>query len=360
MTEVSLRSLQKLYGKTAALKAISLDVTHGEFVSLLGPSGCGKSTTLKCIAGFEDITDGRICFDNKDISRKLPEDRDIGMVFQSYALFPHMTVTQNLAFGLEMRRVPKADIARRVASAMEMVQLTPYADRYPKALSGGQQQRVALARALVIEPAILLLDEPLANLDAKLRDEMRGFIRDLQKRVGITTIYVTHDQNEAMTMSDRVVVMFDGEIAQAAAPEDVYNRPASERVARFVGNANILDLPVAGADAQGTTVTLPGGTPLHIAPCAAPARAGAPDRLRVMARPEQITLTGPGLGQLPGRIEKRYFSGGHVEYTVATECGALFVTGPTTQHVSEGDTVGLSFDPARLWPLPDPAPERAQ
>ncbi len=349
MTEVSLRSLQKFYGKTAALKAISLDVNHGEFVSLLGPSGCGKSTTLKCIAGFEDITDGRICFDNKDISRKLPEDRDIGMVFQSYALFPHMTVTQNLAFGLEMRHVPKSEIAQRVARAMEMVQLTPYADRYPKKLSGGQQQRVALARALVIEPAILLLDEPLANLDAKLRDEMRGFIRDLQKRVGITTIYVTHDQNEAMTMSDRVVVMFDGEIAQAATPEDVYNRPASERVARFVGNANILDLPIARTDAQGTTVTLPGGSTLQIT---RPAPSGQ-SRLRVMARPEQITLTSADLGQLPGRIEKRYFSGGHVEYSVATDCGPLFVTGPTTQHFAEGDSVGLCFDPARLWPLPD-------
>jgi len=351
MTEVSLLSLVKSYGKSTALKGISLEVGHGEFVSLLGPSGCGKSTTLKCIAGFEDVTDGKILFDSKDISRKLPEDRDIGMVFQSYALFPHMTVERNLAFGLEMRRMARSEIAERVARAMDMVQLTPYADRYPKALSGGQQQRVALARALVIEPAILLLDEPLANLDAKLRDEMRGFIRDLQKRVGITTIYVTHDQNEAMTMSDRVVVMFDGKIAQAAPPEDVYDRPASERVARFVGNANILDLAVAGQMHGRTSLSVPGGGRLAVT--------GGGDtpatRLRVMARPEQIALTGPGEGHLDGRITKRYFSGGHVEYHVETECGTLNVLSPTTQNMAEGANVGLTFDTQRLWPLPDSA-----
>lgn len=350
MTEVSLRSLVKSYGRSTALKGISLNIGQGEFVSLLGPSGCGKSTTLKCIAGFEEVTEGKIFFDNTDISRKLPEDRDIGMVFQSYALFPHMTVAQNLAFGLQMRRVPKAEIATRVARAMDMVQLTQYAERFPKALSGGQQQRVALARALVIEPAILLLDEPLANLDAKLRDEMRGFIRDLQKRVGITTIYVTHDQGEAMTMSDRVVVMFDGEIAQAAPPEEVYNHPASERVARFVGNANILDLPVTAKDAAGSDLALPDGNRLRI-DSPAPWANG---RLRVMARPEQIGLTDPGAGHLGGQIAKRYFSGGHVEYHVDSDCGPLIVLGPTTQTVAEGANVGLALDPARLWPIPEP------
>ncbi|MBP0616666.1 ABC transporter ATP-binding protein [Jiella mangrovi] len=348
MTEVSLRSLVKRYGKTEALKGISLNVRHGEFVSLLGPSGCGKSTTLKCIAGFEETSDGQILFDDRDISRKLPEDRDIGMVFQSYALFPHMTVAQNLAFGLEMRRLQKREITERVGRAMEMVQLTPYAERYPKALSGGQQQRVALARALVIEPKILLLDEPLANLDAKLRDEMRGFIRDLQKRVGITTIYVTHDQGEAMTMSDRVVVMFDGEIAQAAAPEDVYDKPASERVARFVGNANILELPVRTNDEAGVELGLPGGLSLTIQR-PVPAANGT---LGVMARPEQIALTDPAAGHLRGRISKRYFSGGHVEYHVETDLGPLVVLAPTSQSAKEGESVGLDFDASRLWPLP--------
>ncbi|SLN68241.1 ABC transporter ATP-binding protein [Roseisalinus antarcticus] len=216
MAEVSITSLVKRYGDALAVDDLTLTAADGQFVSLLGPSGCGKSTTLKCIAGFEEITSGTIAFDGRDISGDLPEDRDIGMVFQSYALFPHMTVRGNLAFGLEMRRVGRAEMARRVDAALEMVQLVPYADRYPSELSGGQQQRVALVRALVIEPKILLLDEPLANLDAKLRDEMRTFIRDLQQRVGITTVYVTHDQSEAMTMSDRVVVMFAGRIAQAA------------------------------------------------------------------------------------------------------------------------------------------------
>ncbi|MFD1911241.1 ABC transporter ATP-binding protein [Halodurantibacterium flavum] len=347
MTEVSLLSLVKSYGTVQALKGVSLRVGHGEFVSLLGPSGCGKSTTLKCIAGFEDISDGRILFDNRDISRKLPEDRDIGMVFQSYALFPHMTVEQNLAFGLEMRRVPRAEIRDRVARALDMVQLGPYAGRYPRALSGGQQQRVALGRALVIEPAILLLDEPLANLDAKLRDEMRTFIRDLQKRVGITTIYVTHDQGEAMTMSDRVVVMFDGDIAQAAPPEEIYDRPASERVARFVGNANILDLPVEGRDADRFSLRLPSGRMLSLP--GAPPRAAS---VRVMARPEQLRLVPPDAADLTGAVTGRYFNGGHVEYRVSTEAGPLTVQTPTSVRAQEGETVGIAFDPSRLWPIP--------
>ncbi|WP_108262351.1 ABC transporter ATP-binding protein [Mangrovicoccus ximenensis] len=308
MTEVSLLSLVKSYGGTPALRGISLKVGHGQFVSLLGPSGCGKSTTLRCIAGFEEVTDGRILFDGKDISRKLPEDRDIGMVFQSYALFPHMTVAQNLAFGLEMRKVPKARIAERVAKTLELVQLSPYAERYPKALSGGQQQRVALGRALVIEPAILLLDEPLANLDAKLRDEMRGFIRDLQKRVGITTIYVTHDQNEAMTMSDLVVVMFDGDIAQAGSPQEIYNTPATEQVARFVGNANILDLDVTASGAGTVEIALPGGASLAIpAPAAPAARSGimaAPGRCAIRTTGSKRAMVCDAAGR-PARPEPR-------------------------------------------------------
>ncbi|MER5173467.1 ABC transporter ATP-binding protein [Thioclava kandeliae] len=344
MTQVTLQSLVKTYGKTPALKSVSLEIGDGEFVSLLGPSGCGKSTTLRCIAGFEDITGGQILFDGRDISRKLPEERDIGMVFQSYALFPHMTVAQNLAFGLQMRKIAKSEITRRVARALDMVQLTPYAERYPKALSGGQQQRVALARALVIEPAILLLDEPLANLDAALRDEMRGFIRDLQRRVGITTIYVTHDQNEAMTMSDRVVVMFNGEIAQQGSPEEVYDRPQTEAIARFVGNANILSLPVS-ADGEG--VDLPQGRNLPLVGAHLPAGAS----LRLMARPEQIGICAPEEGDLVGQVISCAFSGGHLEYVIETDLGPMAVISPTTYRANEGERVGLSLDPARLWPL---------
>ncbi|QDL91668.1 ABC transporter ATP-binding protein [Paroceanicella profunda] len=348
MTEVSILSLVKRYGTALAVNDVTLKVNHGEFVSLLGPSGCGKSTTLKCIAGFETVSDGRILFDGHDISNREPEDRDIGMVFQSYALFPHMTVAGNLAFGLEMRRVARDEITRRVADVMELVQLSHYAGRYPRELSGGQQQRVALARALVIEPAILLLDEPLANLDAKLRDEMRTFIRDLQKRVGITTLYVTHDQGEAMTMSDRVVVMFDGRIAQAAAPEDVYDRPASEAVARFVGNANILTGTVEAAGegrvslrfgSEGTLVSLPGA--------AAPG-----SRLRVMARPEQVRLTAPGAeADASGTVVSHYFNGGFIDYRVRVGADEIMVHAPTAHRFADGAAVGLAFDPARLWPL---------
>lgn len=347
MTEVSIVSLVKCYGDALAVDDITLKAAEGQFVSLLGPSGCGKTTTLKCIAGFEDITSGRIEFDGRDISHDLPEDRDIGMVFQSYALFPHMTVRGNLSFGLEMRRVARAEMDRRVDVALEMVQLGPYADRYPRELSGGQQQRVALARALIIEPKILLLDEPLANLDAKLRDEMRTFIRDLQQRVGVTTVYVTHDQGEAMTMSDLVVVMFGGRIAQAAPPRDVYDHPTSEAIARFVGNANILDADVNGDGALRFANDGAALAPLHSVNGQRPAR--------VMARPEQITITAADnqTANLKGRVISRYFNGGHMDYRVTTDAGEITVHSSTANDWSIGANVGLIFDPARIWPLVD-------
>jgi putative spermidine/putrescine transport system ATP-binding protein len=345
LTEVSIQALVKRYGDALAVDGLTLKAAEGQFVSLLGPSGCGKTTTLKCIAGFEEITSGRIAFDGHDISRLLPEERDIGMVFQSYALFPHMTVRGNLAFGLEMRRVPRAEMARRVDAALEMVQLTAFADRYPRALSGGQQQRVALARALVIEPRILLLDEPLANLDAKLRDEMRTFIRDLQQRVGITTLYVTHDQGEAMTMSDMVVVMFGGRIAQAAAPREVYDRPASEEVARFVGSANILPAEVDGTGA------------LRFARDAATLRplqpVGTEALLRVMVRPEQIGLTRADdpAAHVQGRVVARYFNGGHMDYRIASDAGEIAVRSSTAEDWGPGMT-GVRRPPPGLLLLP--------
>jgi putative spermidine/putrescine transport system ATP-binding protein len=336
MTQVSIQSLVKRYGASLAVDRLSLEVGHGEFISLLGPSGCGKTTTLKCIAGFEEVDGGAILFDGQDVSRRPPEERDIGMVFQSYALFPHMNVAQNLAFGLEMRKLPKRNIARRVDAALDLVQLTAFGGRYPRALSGGQQQRVALARALVIEPKILLLDEPLANLDAALRDEMRGFIRDIQKRVGITTLYVTHDQAEAMTMSDRVVVMFEGRVAQADIPARVYDNPASARVAQFVGQANILH------------GSLEGGF------CALPP--GVTGARRIMARPEAISLEAAGpKSTMTGRIAARYFHGAFVEYRLAV--GETSITAHTAPPMrwDVGDMVALRFDEDRLWPLDDAA-----
>ncbi|HEY9066397.1 MAG TPA: ABC transporter ATP-binding protein [Burkholderiaceae bacterium] len=345
MTTVSIQSLVKRYGTSTAVDGISLDIEHGEFISLLGPSGCGKTTTLKCLAGFEAIDDGRILFDGRDVARLPPEQRDIGMVFQNYALFPHMTVAGNLAFGLEMRARPKAEIAERVRAVLDLVQLAGLGARYPRELSGGQQQRVALARALVIEPKILLLDEPLANLDATLRDEMRTFIRDLQKRVGISTLYVTHDQAEAMTMSDRVVVMFGGRIAQVDAPEAVYDRPASAAVARFVGQANVVEGRIAAADGERLIESPLGPLPM-------PQRLGlAPGTsVSVIARPQAIALTAATSGTpWAGIVAARYFHGPFIDYRIAVGDRVLNVQAAPPALHAPGDAVALGFDPTRLW-----------
>jgi putative spermidine/putrescine transport system ATP-binding protein len=345
VTTVSIQSLVKRYGSSTAVNGISLDIEHGEFISLLGPSGCGKTTTLKCLAGFESVDDGRILFDGRDVAQLPPEQRDIGMVFQNYALFPHMTVAGNLAFGLEMRATPRAEITERVRAVLDLVQLAGLGARYPRELSGGQQQRVALARALVIEPKILLLDEPLANLDATLRDEMRTFIRDLQERVGISTLYVTHDQAEAMTMSDRVVVMFGGQIAQVDTPEAVYDRPASAAVARFVGQANVVLGMVAGADGERLIESPLGRLPM-------PQRLGLASgtSVSVIARPQAIALTAVAAGTpLAGTVAARYFHGAFIDYRIAVGDQMLNVQAVPPALHSPGDAVALGFDPARLW-----------
>jgi putative spermidine/putrescine transport system ATP-binding protein len=351
MTEVSILSLVKRYGDHAAVDDLTLNVKQGEFVSLLGPSGCGKTTTLKCLAGFEEADAGRILFDGLDVSRLPPERRDIGMVFQNYALFPHMTVERNLAFGLEMRKAPRPEIKRRVASALDLVQLSGLGQRYPRELSGGQQQRVALARALVIEPKILLLDEPLANLDAKLRDEMRTFIRDLQQRVGITTIYVTHDQAEAMTMSDKVVVMFAGRVAQAADPETIYDRPANRAVAAFVGQANILSCARADPAAPTGGLKTAGGA-IPISDALSLANYTTVD---VMARPEAIGVVAADdpRAHLAGRVIRRYYHGAFVVYRIALADTIVIAQVAPPARFSAGDAVGLVLDAARLWPLKD-------
>jgi len=345
VTTVAIQSLVKRYGSSTAVNGISLDIEHGEFISLLGPSGCGKTTTLKCLAGFEAIDDGRILFDGRDVAQLPPEQRDIGMVFQNYALFPHMTVAGNLAFGLEMRAKPKAEITERVRAVLDLVQLAGLGARYPRELSGGQQQRVALARALVIEPKILLLDEPLANLDATLRDEMRTFIRDLQKRVGISTLYVTHDQAEAMTMSDRVVVMFGGQIAQVDTPEAVYDRPASAAVARFVGQANVVEGLVAGANGERMIESPLGPLPM---PQRLGLASGTP--VSVIARPQAIALSAVAAGTpLAGTVAARYFHGAFIDYRIAVGDQMLNVQAAPPALHHPGDAVALGFDPARLW-----------
>src|SRR5579864_3964444 len=238
MSFLVLEQLTKAYGEVIAVDRLSLAVEKGEFVTLLGPSGCGKTTTLQMIAGFVEPTSGGITLDGADLLAIRPNRRGLGIVFQSYALFPHMTAAENVAFGLEMQRVPRAEREKRVAETLALVGLSALTDRFPRKMSGGQQQRVALARALVIRPSVLLLDEPLSNLDAKLREEMQIELRQIQRTLGTTTILVTHDQGEAMALSDRVVVMNHGRVEQIAAPQDAYERPATAFVSQFLGKTN--------------------------------------------------------------------------------------------------------------------------
>ncbi|HLS08673.1 ABC transporter ATP-binding protein, partial [Lentibacillus sp.] len=238
MKSVRLEHITKMFGKARGVEDINIDIKSGEFFTFLGPSGCGKTTTLRMIAGFYFPTSGKIAFDNEDITTVKPNKRNIGMVFQNYALFPHMTVFENIAFGLQVRKLSKSVIKEKVEKAQEFVRLVGYGNRKITELSGGQQQRVALARALVIEPDILLLDEPLSNLDAKLREETRVEIKRLQVELGITTVYVTHDQHEAMAMSDRIMVMSEGEVQQIGTPQEIYNKPDNRFVASFIGETN--------------------------------------------------------------------------------------------------------------------------
>lgn len=350
MTVVTLDGLSRNFGTAIALDSVSLTVEHASFVSLLGPSGCGKSTTLRLIAGFDRCDSGRILFDGEDVAGLPPERRDIGMVFQSYALFPHMTVAQNVAFGLEMRRISKNDIRIRVARALDLVRLDGRADRFPKQLSGGQQQRVALARALVIEPRILLLDEPLANLDSTLRSEMCFFIRELQQRVGITTLFVTHDQSEAMAVSDQIVVMSEGRVVQMAPPLTLYEQPVTADIARFIGRANLLKAdPAAGGFAQ----TCLGTMKVH------------PDARSVsgpfigMLRPEQISLLPPGTEDtIPAQITFRQYGGHLTEYRACVPDGTevdIQLSGPPAFGL--GDMAGLALRDGWLWPVePGKAP----
>ncbi len=348
MTAVILDQLSKRFGTNLAIQDISVSIRDGEFISLLGPSGCGKSTTLRMIAGFERCDGGRILFDGTDVAPLPPERRDIGMVFQSYALFPHLTVAGNLAFGLEVRKMPRSEIRTRVADALATVRLEGLADRYPRALSGGQQQRVALARALVIEPRILLLDEPLANLDAKLRDEMRVFITELQRRVGITTIYVTHDQAEAMTMSDRIAVMFGGKILQFDTPAEIYDRPASLEVANFIGQPNVLSAHVALDGNDRVVHTVLGTRPLDHEATAVPG-----DSVFVMLRPEALRLApADDATSATGTIEAVQFSGSFTTYRLGLPDGESIQVqevGPA-RHFA-GDVVAIWMPPAPLWPI---------
>jgi putative spermidine/putrescine transport system ATP-binding protein len=352
MTALTISGLTKRFGELTAVDDVSLDIAEGELVSLLGPSGCGKTTTLRSIAGFVQPDAGTILFDGVDITSLAPERRNIGMVFQNYALFPHMTVRENLRFGLEMRRIGKQEMAERIGKVLDIVQLAGLEDRYPRQLSGGQQQRVALARGLVIEPRVLLLDEPLANLDAKLREEMRFFIRSLQKRVGITTVYVTHDQAEAMVISDRIVVMFDGRIRQVGDATEIYARPASREVADFIGLSNFIEGSVkAHTGIDRYTV----GTPLGDVSCRSALVLTVGNPATVVVRPESIAIrheppADADINGIAGRVRDRFYLGNIAGYRVVCADGTVIQAQEEPWHASAvGDAVWCVFASDLAW-----------
>jgi putative spermidine/putrescine transport system ATP-binding protein len=314
MAFLTLTSIQKLFpGGVAAVADFNLDVARGEFVSFLGPSGCGKTTTLRMIAGFEKPTSGTITVDGKDITNTSPNNRNVGMVFQSYALFPNMTVADNIGFGLKVRKRPKAEIAKKVDELIEMMHLEGRADRYPWQMSGGQQQRVALARALAIEPQVLLLDEPLSALDAKIRIVLRKEIRSIQRQLGITTVYVTHDQEEALSLSDRVVVMNEGQIEQLGVPSEIYNFPTTAFVASFVGTLNLVTARVI--DPGGGRLSVDGQ---EVRTSKAVTDVAANGRVTLALRPEGIGLGEgeSGENRLHGTVEDINFLGSIVRIRV--------------------------------------------
>lgn len=345
MSQVRIEHLYKRYGKVTAVGDFNIDIQDGEFISFLGPSGCGKTTTLRMVAGFERATEGSIVIDDRVVSSSEqgifvpPEKRGVGMVFQSYAVWPHMTVAENVGYPLKVQNVPQKERREQVQEMLEMVRLGEYADRYPNQLSGGQQQRVSLARALVMRPGLLLLDEPLSNLDAKLRESMRFEISAIQKQLGITVIYVTHDQSEAMTMSDRIVVMSMGVVQQIGTPYEIYTHPANKMVADFVGLINFVPAEMKGDRAfiKGTDFSVPyDGTPK--------------EDLQIAVRPENITMSVTG-GAIPGSIDEFFYLGDSVDYRVNVGGNIIRVIekGAELGALKVGDKVYLDLEKVMVF-----------
>ncbi len=362
---IELAGLCKRFGEHTAVDCIDLSVASGEFFSLLGPSGCGKTTTLRMIAGFEQPSAGRILLDGADVSAVPPHKRNVNTVFQSYALFPFLSVFDNVAFGLRYARVTKAELRTRVGDALSLVSMSSFASRRPAQLSGGQQQRVALARALVLNPAVLLLDEPLGALDAKLRRSLKVELKALQERVGITFLYVTHDQEEALTMSDRLAVMAAGRIAQIGTPREVYEEPADSYVADFLGAANLMEVFVAERTGGSAAVVKLGDAALSTSH-ACPASPG--EQAHAVIRPERVRLEthgSPGSNRVPALVERVVFLG------AATEVMLRLVTGASLQallqndgdsaveSLAQGTPVHAYLPPDALRVLPGPVPASA-
>ncbi len=340
MAEVTIRALRKMYGGLQVIHGLDLDIADGEFVVLVGPSGCGKSTLLRMIAGLEEVSAGDVMIGPRRVNNLPPSERDIAMVFQSYALYPHKTVAANMGFPLKMRGMAKDEIDSRVARAAEILGLTPYLDRYPRAMSGGQRQRVAMGRAIVRDPQVFLFDEPLSNLDAKLRVQMRAEIRELHQRLKTTTVYVTHDQIEAMTMADKIVVMQGGRIEQVGAPLDLYDRPANTFVASFIGSPAMNMLPGV-AEAGGVRVT--GGALLPVPPGL---KLAAGREVIYGIRPEHLTA-GSGLS---GKVAVVEPTGSETHVILRPEGGGAEVVALFRDRVAfrPGDTLALAPDAGKV------------
>ncbi|SES19325.1 iron(III) transport system ATP-binding protein [Tranquillimonas rosea] len=334
---VAFRGIRKAFGAFVAIPDLNLTIAPGELVTLLGPSGCGKTTTLRMLAGLEAPTEGQILIGGEDVTRLPANRRDVSMVFQSYALFPHMSVAQNVAYGLEAGGMKSRPARAAAREGLDLVGLSGMADRLPSELSGGQQQRVAVARALVLEPQVLLLDEPLSNLDARLRRRVRTEIRELQQRLGFTAVYVTHDQEEALAVSDRIVVMLEGQVAQAGPPRELYEAPASEFIADFIGEANVIDCEVTQVS-DGTATVAIGAVQQTV-----PAREAVPGPAKLAVRANAIRLR-PGRGELPGRVLSAAYLGDHMEYEVETDLGRFFaIVAESDTPMPQGSDIAVEF-----------------
>ena len=338
---VRFENVTKAFGEVVAVDDVSFEIEAGNLVTLLGPSGCGKTTTLRMIAGLEMVTRGRIIIGDREVTPLPATDRDVSMVFQSYALFPHMTVIENVSYGFVVSGMRKDEARTHARQGLDMVGLEGYDDRLPSELSGGQQQRVAVARALVLEPEVLLFDEPLSNLDAKLRRRVREEIREIQQSLNLTTVYVTHDQEEALAVSDKIIVMRNAAIAQEGAPRELYERPSNVFVADFIGDANLVDAEVRRVEGETATVII-GAVEIEL-----PSHGIAPGPAKVAIRPESVQLSEPenGLaGGLAGEILKAAYLGDHLEYTVTTPVGELFVIDYSVAAPRQvGSSVSVSF-----------------
>jgi spermidine/putrescine ABC transporter ATP-binding subunit len=351
MSYLRLENVVKTFNKTEVVKKLSLEIEKGELMSFLGPSGCGKTTTLNMIAGFLEVDGGKIEVDGKPVHLLPPNKREMGMVFQNYALFPHMTVFDNVAYGLKLRKVAKSEINKRVLEALEMVRLAGYEKRYPKELSGGQQQRVSLARALVIKPKVLLLDEPLSNLDAKLRQEMREEIVDIQKKVGITTIFVTHDQEEALAISDRIAVMYEGRIEQVDEPAAIYNHPETDFVSQFIGEVNRVQGKVLETyDNQKSKLYFYGNEQI------VPVRYTRDSEVDFFIRPEkiQLSLANSDNAGFETKVERKMFLGAKTRYILKAQDKQLVADISNTvlnpNQIQEESHVFAYWNPEDLLP----------